>query len=196
MAENDKQEIIVVSGLPRSGTSMMMKMLDAAGLPVLTDSLRKADEDNPKGYFELEPVKDLGKTDDISWLEDASGKVVKIVSPLLKHLPREGYRYKVIFTQRNLYEILASQKKMLVRRDEPTDAIADEDMAQFFMRDLEAVRELLDGNDCFETAFFRYRQVLEEPVEQAKRIIEFLGLSSDPTEMAGVVDPSLYRNRS
>ena len=196
MSNIDPKMIVIVSGLPRSGTSMMMQMLDAGGIPTLSDGLRQADSDNPKGYFELEQVKDLGKTDDVSWLEDARGKVVKVVSPLLKHLPREGYRYKVLFTQRNLYEILASQRKMLLRRGEPADTIPDEDMAQFFMRNLEEVRELLDGNDCFETVFFRYRQVLDEPVEQAKRMNEFLGLSSDPVEIAAVVDPLLYRNRS
>lgn len=193
---NKKDEIIVVSGLPRSGTSMMMKMLEAGGATILTDMQRKADEDNPRGYFEFEPVKELGKKDDVSWLTDARGKVVKIVSPLLKHLPLDGHSYKVVFMQRNLYEILASQKKMLTRRGEPTDAVADDDMGTFFMHSLEEVRTLLENNACFETQFFRYRQVLEEPVAQAERLAEFLGLESDPMKMAAAVDPSLYRNRS
>ena len=101
MKPRSEDDVIVVSGLPRSGTSMMMRMLDAAGLPILTDSVRTADEDNPKGYWEFEPVKDLGESDDTSWLADARGKVVKIVSPLIAHLPTEGYTYRVLFMRRD-----------------------------------------------------------------------------------------------
>ena len=108
--------IIVVSGLPRSGTSMMMKMLAEGGLPVVSDSIRSADEDNPNGYFEFEPVKALaeGRHD---WLADADHKTVKIVSALLEHLPPD-YHYKILFMERETKEILASQQKMLVRRSE------------------------------------------------------------------------------
>src|SRR5574341_398925 len=116
-SEEDKTKtIIVVSGLPRSGTSLMMNMLAAGGLPVLTDSLRSADDDNPNGYFEFEPVKKLadGRSE---WLPQADRKVVKIISALLEHLPN-SYHYKIIFMERDLKEILASQRTMLSRRHE------------------------------------------------------------------------------
>src|ERR1041385_2006037 len=109
----NNQPIAIVSGLPRSGTSMMMKMLVAGGLEALTDNIRTADEDNPEGYFEFEMVKKLG--DDRSWLADARGKCVKIVSSFLKHLPQD-FTYKIIFMRRNIEEVLASQRQMLVRR--------------------------------------------------------------------------------
>src|SRR5512146_1156952 len=123
------QTIIVVSGLPRSGMARMMKMLAEGGLPVLTDSIRTADEDNPNGYFELEQVKQLadGRTD---WLSNAGGKIVKVISALLEHLP-PGHQYKVLFMERQIPEILASQRKMLARRNE-TSSVGDEEMeAQF-----------------------------------------------------------------
>ena len=110
--------VIVISGLPRSGTSMMMQMLYAAGLPVITDQLRTADEDNPKGYFEIERIKGLYQENDKSWLVDYKGKAVKIISFLLLHLPAK-INYKVIFMERDLDEILASQKKMLQNRGNP-----------------------------------------------------------------------------
>src|SRR5437899_574640 len=119
----DSNTVTIVSGLPRSGTSMMMKMLEAGGMEPLTDHVRTADEDNPKGYYEFERVKDLEK--DQTWLEDAKGRYVKVISMLLKHLPA-GYTYKVIFMRRTMEEILASQRKMLVRRGESPDRVADE----------------------------------------------------------------------
>src|SRR5687768_1736541 len=111
----DRDVITVVSGLPRSGTSMMMKMLEAGGLEPVVDHVRKPDEDNPKGYYEFERVKAL--ENDREWLPEAKGKFVKVISMLLRHLPAD-HRFKVIFMQRNMPEVLASQKKMLVRRGE------------------------------------------------------------------------------
>ena len=102
--------IVVVSGLPRSGTSMVMRIVEAGGLELIVDGKRRADQDNPKGYFEYEKVKELAKDD--SWLKDVHGKVVKIVSPLLYNLPLT-YKYKLIFVKRHMEEILASQNKML-----------------------------------------------------------------------------------
>src|SRR4026209_2745330 len=93
--------IVVVSGLPRSGTSMMMQMLQAGGLEILTDAVRTPDGSNPKGYFEFEAVKDLDKGQAPAWLAGARGKAVKIVSSLVRWLP-ESNDYQVIFMQRNL----------------------------------------------------------------------------------------------
>ena len=110
------QPIVIVSGLPRSGTSMMMKMLEAGGIPLLTDSIRQADEDNPKGYYEFERAKKL-PDGDTAWLKEARGKAVKIIAALLMELP-QGYTYQVLFMHRNIQEVLASQSKMLARRGE------------------------------------------------------------------------------
>ena len=109
---NKPVPITVVSGLPRSGTSMMMKMLEAGGVPLIIDNLRTSDEDNPAGYYEFEPVKKLGKGDS-GWLADAQGKAVKVIAALLVHLPA-AYTYQIIFMHREMSEILASQRKMLL----------------------------------------------------------------------------------
>jgi len=188
------QPIVVVSGLPRSGTSMMMKMLDAADLRLITDAVRTADEDNPKGYFEDERVKDLDKSEDRGWLRDCRGKVVKIISFLLLDLPEENF-YKVIFMRRNLEEVIASQNKMLVRRGEPTDEANDEKMIQRYKMHLRKVEYVLEEYDNFEAIDVDYRQALEDPRTYAARIGDFLGAKLDLDRMAAVVDPSLYRNR-
>ena len=133
-----QETITIVSGLPRSGTSMMMKILEAGGLEVLTDNLRTADEDNPKGYYEFERVKKL--KEDQAWLDDAKGKVVKIISAILKDLPPD-YNYKIVFMYRKIEEILASQKKMLIRRGEPTDKTSDEKMTEVFESHLKQVEQ-------------------------------------------------------
>ena len=129
------EPIVVVSGLPRSGTSMAMKMLEAAGLSMVVDGLREADEDNPKGYFELERVKDLANETDWSWLDSARGKAIKIISYLLKELP-DTHNYKVIFMRRDLNEVLASQAKMLDRRGESNET-DNERMIDLYESDLQ-----------------------------------------------------------
>jgi hypothetical protein len=188
----DQETIVVVSGLPRSGTSMMMKMLEAGGLPVLTDHVRTADEDNPRGYYEFERVKQIEH--DQSWLADARGKVVKMIATLLKHLPA-AYRYKIVFMQRHIDEVLASQRQMLVRRGEPTDRIPDEKMAALFDKHVERVRAWLDGQPNMQVLYVHYSDVLADPAQQARRLNRFLGNTLDAKEMAQVVDPTLYRQR-
>jgi hypothetical protein len=188
--------IVVVSGLPRSGTSMAMKMLHAGGLEVVTDGLRTADESNPKGYFELEAVKELDKNGDTAWLRDARGKAVKIISFLLTWLPEE-HDYRVVFMQRDLHEVLASQNKMLVQRAEtPGTLEEDERMRQQYEKHLTKVHRFLDGRSCFSVLRVDYRSALERPREEAERINEFIGGGLDVNRMAEVGDPALYRNRS
>lgn len=188
------EPVIVVSGLPRSGTSMAMQMLAAAGVVAVTDGVRQAGEDNPKGYFEDERVKDLHKEgQDRSWLKDARGKVVKIISFLLKDLP-ETNNYKVIFMRRDLPEVLASQQKMLDRREESNE-IEDEKMLEIWKDHLWKVNYLLKHADHLESLEILYKDAVANPFEQARRIKEFLGLSLDPEKMAGAVDEKLYRNR-
>jgi hypothetical protein len=186
--------IIVVSGLPRSGTSMTMKMLEAGGVEIVTDGLRTADEDNPKGYFEIERVKDLHKETDKAWLREARGKAVKIISYLLRSLPPDN-SYKVLFMNRSLEEILASQQKMLDRRGETSDT-SDERMVKVFEKDLREVRFLLRRRPQFETLELQYRHAIDNPREYARQIADFLDVDLDIEKMAAVADKSLYRNRA
>lgn len=171
---------------------MMMRMLEAGGIPVLTDQIRTADEDNPEGYYEFERVKQI--EEDKAWLLDAQGKVVKMIAALLKHLP-VGYEYQVIFMRRNIEEVLASQREMLLRRGEPTDAISDERMATLFKKHVAQVEAWLAEQPNFEILYVDYGEVLEEPLEQAKRVSQFLGYALNIEKMAAVVDPALYRQR-
>lgn len=189
----DRRRIAVVSGLPRSGTSMMMKMLEAGGLDVLTDRLREADPDNPKGYYEYERVKQLEH--DKAWLPQAEGKVVKIISQLLRHLPPD-YTYKVIFMRRRMDEILASQERMLVRRGEEAGKVPDEKLSALFRQHLGRVQAWLDQQPNFDVIYVSYNHVLESPHEEAKRIDAFLPEDLDVERMTAVVDPTLYRQRS
>ena len=185
--------IVVVSGLPRSGTSMAMKMLEAGGLSVVTDGLRAADEDNPKGYYEDERVKDLHQAADKTWLRDARGKVVKIISFLLKSLPADN-NYQVLFMHRNLSEIVASQNKMLVRRGERNET-PDERAVQLLDEQVRDARFFL-RRPQFEVLELNYGEMLQGARPQAQRMAAFLGQSLDVERMAQVVDVQLYRNRS
>ncbi|HNS01899.1 MAG TPA: sulfotransferase, partial [Anaerolineae bacterium] len=186
--------ITVVSGLPRSGTSMMMKALEAGGLPALTDALRVADEDNPKGYYEVERVKQLDKGD-TAWMADAQGKVIKVISALLEHLPA-AYSYRVIFMQRALPEVLASQKKMLERRGEPTDRVSDEELTRLFTKHVQKVETWLRAQPNFQTLPVDYNRMLADPQPWVRQINQFLEGRLDEARMIEVVDPALYRNRA
>ncbi|HSO76204.1 MAG TPA: sulfotransferase domain-containing protein [Blastocatellia bacterium] len=188
----DNQTITIVSGLPRSGTSMMMKMLAAGGLEPLTDNLRIADEDNPKGYFEFERVKQIEH--DKAWLEEARGRVVKLISALLKHLP-EGYNYKVIFMRRAMAEILASQRQMLIRRGEPADTVPDEKMAAMFEKHVAQVESWLAAQPNIETVYVSYNEVVKDSRPHAERINVFLGGSLNVDAMAEIADRALYRQK-
>ena len=185
--------IVVVSGLPRSGTSMAMKMLEAGGMQIVTDGEREADADNPRGYYEDERVKDLAKATDKSWLRASRGRAVKVISFLLKDLP-PNLNYKVILMRRDLTEVLASQRKMLDRRGE-TDDTPDERMLELWQGQMWRVNYLLRHAPKFEWVEIGYRDALLRPAAAAARIAELVdGL--DERAMAEVVDPALYRNRA
>jgi hypothetical protein len=190
--DKNNEVITIVSGLPRSGTSMMMKMLEAGGMPVLTDHIRAADADNPKGYYEFEGVKQIAR--DQSWLPQARGKAVKIISELLKHLPPD-YEYKVIFMQRQIEEILASQRQMLIRRGGTPSRAGDEKLAALFRRHLVWLDSRLQKQANTELVYVDYGAVIANPAGQAKRINQFLRHRLDVEAMAGMVDPALYRQR-
>jgi len=187
--------IVVVSGLPRSGTSMMMKMLEAGGLDVMTDGERAPDVDNPKGYFELERVKDLEKETDKSYLRDARGKVLKVISFLIKDLPDEN-DYRVIFMRRDLDEVLASQNKMIDRLGTTDSAAQDEAMKEAYRNDIVRVRLLCKKRSNFELIETHYKATIETPAETAQTVNAFLGGHLDEAAMRAAVDASLYRNRS
>lgn len=186
--------VVVVSGLPRSGTSMAMKMLDAGGVELVTDNERTADVDNPKGYFEDERVKNLAEVEDTSWVIDARGKGIKVVSSLLQYLPRE-LNYQLLFMRRHLHEVVASQNKMLERRGESSDT-SDERMLELYQSHLRRVSALLRHAPHFRWIDLQYTEVLESPREEAERIRAFLGRNLDVERMAAVVDERLYRNRA
>jgi hypothetical protein len=187
------QPVIVVSGLPRSGTSMLMKMLEAGGIPPLTDSIRTADDDNPKGYYEFERVKAMDKGD-TAWVADARGKAVKVISALLKYLPAD-FQYQIIYIRRNMPEILASQRKMLIRRGEDPDKMDDEQMAALFAKHVAQVEKWLEEQPNLAVLYVHYSDILADPQSQVTRINEFLGGQLDIMQMARVIDPNLYRNR-
>lgn len=186
--------IVVVSGLPRSGTSMAMKMLEAGGMPILVDGIRTADISNPKGYYEFEPVKELDKGGDVAWLASARGKAVKIISFLLTWLP-ETYDYRVIFMQRDLREVLASQNAMLARRGETPGSAGDEQMRRMYEDHLQKVARFMANRSCFSAMFVDYRDVVQNPRDAAGRINGFVGGTLDVDRMAAIADPALYRNR-
>lgn len=187
--------VVVVSGLPRSGTSMLMQMLASGGLPILSDGARAADESNPKGYYELERVLALDKGGDTTWLRGAKGKAVKVVSALLPHLP-ERYNYQVVFMQRDLDEVIASQADMLARRGSRSEASADPArLAAAFREHLQKVQTLLARRTCFDVLDLAHRDVVSHPLDAARRIVGFLGVTLDVDRMAAAVDPQLYRNR-
>ena len=188
------EAIIVVSGLPRSGTSLMMKMLEAGGLPVLTDHLRKPDDNNPKGYYEFERVKKL-KDGDHDWLKESTGKAVKVISALLEHLPPQ-YTYNVIFMRRNMGEILASQKQMLIRRGEAPDKVSDEKLAALYQNHLAKIEAWLAQQPNFAVEYVSYNDVLLNPQENLVRVNRFLNEKLDIKSMATVIDSGLYRERS
>jgi len=172
---------------------MMMKMLEAGGIPPLTDEFRGADSDNPKGYYEFERVKKL-KEGDISWLPMASGKAVKIISALLPYLPNE-YQYKIIFMRRNINEILASQRKMLVNRGEKTDTLNDAKMEALFQKHLTQNKAWLESTPYVTHIDIDYNNMLSNSAPYVKKINTFLGGHLNTEQMDLAVDPRLYRQR-
>jgi len=189
-----REWIVVVSGLPRSGTSMMMKMLEAGGLPILTDYQRTADADNPKGYYEFERVKKL-RNGDTAWMAEAQGKAVKIISSLLMEISRE-FRYKVVFMERALPEVLASQRQMLIRRGEPVDSEDDARLSAAYEKHLAQVKNWLAAQPNIETLYVNHREAVTAPGPVTARINAFLGGGLNAAAMAAVAEPDLYRQRN
>jgi hypothetical protein len=188
------EPIVVVSGLPRSGTSMMMRMLEAGGLAILADGERSADIDNPKGYFELERIKHLEHETDKSYLRAARGKAVKVISFLIKELPDEN-DYRVLFMRRDLDEVLTSQQKMIDRLARPDADAGAEAMKEAFRNDIARVRVLCRSRPNFELCEIRYRDAVADPAAASRAVNGFLGGRLDEAAMRAAVEESLYRNR-
>jgi hypothetical protein len=186
--------VIVVSGLPRSGTSMMMKMLEAGGVPIMTDHERTADENNPEGYYEFERVKQM-PNGDVAWVPEARQKAVKVISALLKHLP-PTQEYRVLFMRRAYPEILASQRKMLISRNRPVDQVDDAEMTRLFEMHLKEVDAWLESQDNIRTLQVGYNAMLREPQPLVAEVNDFLDGALDADAMLRAVNPTLYRNRS
>lgn len=188
-----KDIVIIVSGLPRSGTSMMMAMLEVGGVPLLTDGERVPDDDNPKGYFEFERVKKL-QEGDVSWLSEAQGKAVKVISYLLFKLP-DTHQYQVIFILRNLDEILSSQKKMLLHRGEDPNKVSDTELKTVMSNHLAQVEEWLGNQPNIRSLDVDYNRLLENPEDDVRRITDFLDFSLNPDDLKSIIEPKLYRQR-
>jgi hypothetical protein len=185
--------ISIVSGLPRSGTSLMMQMLAAGGMPVLSDGERLADVDNPKGYLEWERIKQLPK--DPGCIAQAEGKVVKVISQLLLSLPAE-YEYRIVFMQRPLAEVLVSQQQMLKNRGVSDSSAGDAEMVKAFQDHLFEVNAWLNGKPNLKILRVPYHRVLSAPRDISERVCRFLETSLNVEAMAQQVDQSLYRQRA
>jgi hypothetical protein len=171
---------------------MMMRMLEVGGMPILTDNIRAANEDNPNGYYEFEPVKQLSRAN--SWVGDASGKAVKVIYRLLSLLPKD-YQYRVIFMERSIEEILASQRLMLERRGEAHNSSDDEHLTTLFQRELQQVKAWLRDQKNFDVIYVDYGDVQNDPEKTARLVAGFLGYRLDIQAMSKVVDSGLYHQR-
>ena len=199
------QPIVVVSGLPRTGTSMMMRMVEAGGISVFTDQLRVPDPDNPRGYYELERVKALERGD-AAWLADAPGRAVKVISTLLRYLP-PTHEYRIVYMHRQIGEVLSSQQKMMARAPSSSAATADEGAAatddplalgQMLRSHDMQIRAWVDEQRNMQTLDINYNALLSNPRPAVQRVADFLaeiGGTLDVEAMAQVVEPTLYRNR-
>lgn len=191
LAKNIKGVITIVSGLPRSGTSMMMQMLEAGGMDIMTDRVREADNSNPKGYYEYEPVKSIIR--DNSWLSEAPGKALKVVAPLLQHLSAD-YEYRIVFMERDLTEILRSQQIMLGKTKAEAEAFPVM-LADAFKKQMEQAKAWIERTPNAEVLFISHAEALQNPSEVAENVASFLGSGLDISKMQTVVDPSLHRNK-
>ncbi len=183
--------ITIVSGLPRSGTSLMMQMLAAGGMSVLTDSLRKPDVDNPRGYYEWEPIKRLPHHPEL--IDHATGKVVKVISQLLPSIP-EGRNFKIVFMERALAEVLLSQDEMLRRRG-ALDSTSNDLVTAAFEEHLNGVAAWFKGRLDVSVLHLKFKELLHDPVGNSKALQAFLALNLNVEAMVRQVDLSLYRNR-
>lgn len=185
--------ITIVSGLPRSGTSLMMQMMAAGGMKMMTDGLREADANNPKGYLEFERVKQLRK--DSAWLHEAEGQTIKIVSHLLQSCPA-SFDYQVIFMLRDLDEVVASQEAMIKRLGKDVPSAKPEQVKDLFQKHLANIRNWLATQGNIRVLYVEHRELMTNPQPVAEQLNAFLGGRLDVAKMVACVDPSLHRERA
>jgi hypothetical protein len=190
---SEPSPIVVVTGLPRSGTSVAMQMLAAGGVPPMTDGERRPDDDNPRGYYEFERVKQL-RTDK-AWLDQAGGRAVKVIHMLLTELP-DDRPYSVVFMRRDIGEVVRSQSVMLARSERAGGAIPPERLAAVYEQQLAGVARWLTARPCFRVLDVPYAGLVSEPRVWAAQVRDLVGGDLDLDAMAAAVDPSLYRNRT
>jgi hypothetical protein len=183
----------IVSGLPRSGTSLMMQMLKAGGLEVMTDHERAPDQDNPEGYFEWEEIKRVGENPDL--LTRAAGRAIKVISALIPALP-SAHRYRVIFMDRPIAEVVASQKKMIDRRQTRGANLPPDKLAETLAQHRATILRGMGDSPNFEVLEIDYPELVADPVVWSERINAFVGGNLNRTAMASCVKPSLHRNRA
>jgi len=188
----ERDPVFVVSGLPRSGTSLAMQMLHAGGIPAVTDGERASDDDNPRGYFEFERVKQLRT--DARWLDDAAGKAVKVIHLLLQHLP-DDRPYRVFFMERDLREVVRSQAVMLERSGRAGGGLAPDRLMAIYRQQLDATMAWLAARPNFRVLKVPYAQLVSEPGSMIDAIAAFADRPMDRDRMLAAVDPGLYRNR-
>ncbi len=187
--ENLKDKLVVVSGIPRSGTSLIMQILQAGGLEILSDHKREADKNNPKGYLELEAVKNL--SNDNSCLINQTGKAVKVISHLLKFLPK-NQKYKIIFINRDVNEIIKSQQKML---KDKIKNYSPKTLKKAFKKELNNVKLWINKKPNIEILNLSFKEVIKNPKKEINKIIKFLNVPLDMDKMISIIDPNLYRNK-
>lgn len=189
---NNDDSIIVVSGLPRSGTSMMMQILNALNVQLYTDNHRPADKSNPRGYYEHQDVKKL--ENDSTWLKYVKGKAVKIISPLLIHLPK-NFQYKIIFMLRDINEIIHSQNKMLnnsAKNEEPTNP---QILKTIFDKNILQIKKWQKENPNAKILYLNYVDFLNKAEDEVKKIQPFLNLEITPVNLSHIISRDLYRSR-
>lgn len=187
----DKNDIIVVTGLPRSGTSLVMQILQSMGIDLFTDNKRSPDQSNPRGYFEHELVKTIEY--DTSWIKKVEGKAIKIVSPLLVYLPN-NYNYKIIFMDRVLDEIVQSQEKMLLVNGVPNPQIEPEVIKQIFIKDLKQAWSWIRELSHSESLEISHSKLLKKPESELEKVNGFLNIKVDLENTLKVIDKKLYRS--
>jgi len=186
----DTNDIIVVTGLPRSGTSLMMQILQSMGIKLFIDKHRAPDQSNPKGYFEHELVKTIERNN--FWIKDAKGKAIKIVSPLLMYLP-VNINYKIIFMNRLLDEIIQSQERMLSERGKENNTINSEVLKQIFIKDLNLSRKWIAKQSQSKYLEISHSKLLENPKPELEKIKTFLDIPIDLRSTIKVIDKKLYQ---
>tara|TARA_B100000401_G_C52698713_1_gene668011 strand:- start:9 stop:1046 length:1038 start_codon:yes stop_codon:yes gene_type:complete len=193
LSNNIKGEIIIVSGLPRSGTSMMMQILSAGGLDILTDKKRTPDDNNPRGYYEYEPVKKL--MIDKSWLPQAKGKVVKVIAQLIPYLP-SNFNYKIVFMRRPMDEVLKSQQVMLGKEKDVKSKAFPSGLNNAFQKQLNRVDEWVESQANIDVININYKDIISSPENELESLVSFLDKPLEIDKLKSAIDKKLYRNKS